>query len=84
MGMGGGFAVLSLDLADSRGTTIQAMWVHTLSHGPNRLGTTMVVSHIESTNKSWKRLVHEKQKQKQTHNPFLLPNELVIESEQTH
>jgi hypothetical protein len=40
---GEGFAVLSLDLADSRGTTIQAMWVHTLSHGPNRLGTTMVV-----------------------------------------
>jgi hypothetical protein len=42
----------------------------------------MVVSHIESTNKSWKRLVHEKQKQNK-HNPFLLPNELV-ESEQTH
>lgn len=40
---GGGFAVLSLDLADSHGTTIQAMWVHTLSHGPNRLRTTMVV-----------------------------------------
>jgi hypothetical protein len=49
---------------------------HTLSHGPNRLGTTMVVSHIESTNKSWKRLVHEKKANKHT-TLFLLPNELV-------
>jgi hypothetical protein len=34
MGRGVRVAVLSLDLADSRGTTIQAMWVHILSHGP--------------------------------------------------
>ncbi len=48
---------------------------HTLSHGPNRLRTTMVVSHMESTNKSWKRLVHGKKANK--HTLFLLPNELV-------